>query len=130
MARPRWIQAWRSLGLEFWLVLPLLGLGLWLSSGILTDHMLTRFDKTSIYLEGDRQPPQQPPKLKAITVVIHLHHQTSTVTVETANSALTQLVYQFPTTDPTQIEVAISQSLGLPRDRIRDLVRYQPVPAK
>ena len=126
MTRLRWTQVWHSLGLEFWLVLPLLGLGFWLSSGLLTDRMLARSNRTTVYLQGDRQPQQQPPRtVKSITVIIKARQNLSTITIETANSALKQLRFEFPTTEPAQIEAAISRELGLPRDRVRSLVRYR-----
>ncbi|HEY9883537.1 MAG TPA: hypothetical protein V6C98_07990 [Thermosynechococcaceae cyanobacterium] len=126
MTRLRWTQVWHSLGLEFWLVLPLLGLGFWLSSGLLTDRMLARSNRTTVYLQGDRQPQQQPPRtVESITVIIKARQNLSTITIETANSALKQLRFEFPTTEPAQIEAAISRELGLPRDRVRSLVRYR-----
>lgn len=127
MTRLRWTQVWHSLGLEFWLVLPLLGLGFWLSSGLLTDRMLARSNRTTVYLQGDRQPQQQPPRtVESITVIIKPQQNLSTITIETANSALKQLRFEFPTTEPAQIEAAISRELGLPRDRVRSLMRYRP----
>ncbi|MBD2035475.1 hypothetical protein H6F76_10625 [Leptolyngbya sp. FACHB-321] len=126
MTRLRWTQVWHSLGLEFWLALPLLGLGFWLSSGLLTDRMLVRSNRTTVYLQGDRQQQQQPPRtVESITVIIKPQQSLSTITIETANSALKQLRFEFPTTEPAQIEAAISRELGLPRDRVRSLVRYR-----
>ena len=126
MTRLRWTQVWHSLGLEFWLVLPLLGLGFWLSSGLLTDRMLARSNRTTVYLQGDRQPQQQPPRtVESINVIIKARQNLSTITIETANSALKQLRFEFPTTEPERIEAAISRELGLPRDRVRSLMRYR-----
>ena len=126
MTRLRWNQVWHSLGLEFWLVLPLLGLGFWLSSGLLTDRMLARSNRTTVYLQGDRQPQQQPPRtVESINVIIKPQQNLSTINIETANSALKQLRFEFPTTEPAQIEAAISRELGLPHDRVRSLVRYR-----
>lgn len=126
MARLRWTQVLRSLGLEFWLLLPLLGLGFWFVGGLLTDRMLTHPNESTLYIEGDRQPSKQLPRtVQSIIVVVHPQQGSSTVTVKTANSALTTLRFEFPTTDPQQIEAAMSHELGLPRDRIQALVQYQ-----
>lgn len=124
MTRFRSMQIWQSLGLEFWLLLPLLGLGFWLSSGLLTDRMLARSDRAPIALQGDRQSKQPPRTVQSITVVI-TRQGFATVNIETANSALKQLVFEFPTTEPAEIEAALSRELGLPRDRIRALVHYR-----
>ncbi|XHX79595.1 MAG: hypothetical protein RBJ76_06670 [Stenomitos frigidus ULC029] len=126
MTRLRWTQVWHSLGLEFWLVLPLLGLGFWLSSGLLTDRMLARSNRTTVYLQGDRQSSKQLPRtVESITVIVKAQQNLSIVTIETANSALKQLKFEFPTTEPAQIEATISRELGLPRDRVRSLVHYR-----
>jgi hypothetical protein len=45
--------------------------------------------------------------------------------VKTVNSALTTLLFEFPTTERDHIEAAISHELGLPRDRVQALVQYQ-----
>jgi hypothetical protein len=63
--------------------------------------------------------------VESITVIIKARQNLSTITIETANSALKQLRFEFPTTEPAQIEAAISRELGLPRDRVRSLVRYR-----
>ena len=125
MTRWRWTQVLQSLGLEFWLLLPLLGLGFWLTSGMLTDRILARSNKVTLYLEGDRQPKQPPRTIQSITVLLHPRQSYATVKIQTANSALKTLTFEFPTLDPAQIEAALSRELGLPRDRVRVLVRYQ-----
>ncbi len=126
MTRWRWTQELRSLGVAFWLLLPLLGIGFWFGSGILTDRMLSRSSKPTLGLVGDRQLKKQPPKtVQSIIVAIDQRQGVSNVKIETANSALKELTFEFPTTEPAQIEAAISQELGLPSDRIRQLTRYQ-----
>ncbi|XGV95790.1 MAG: hypothetical protein ACAF41_23990 [Leptolyngbya sp. BL-A-14] len=129
MARLRWIQALQSLGLEFWLLLPLLGLGFWVTSGGLTDRMLSRSSETTLYIESVRHPNRQAlSTVQAIIVVIHPRQGASTVMVKTANSALKTLLFEFPTIDPERIEAAISHELGLPHDRIHALMQYQTEP--
>jgi hypothetical protein len=124
MFRLQSLSPLQSLGVEFWLLLPLLGLGFWLISGALTDQMLVRSNKVALYLEGDHQPKPRSRTVQSITAVIHTRQGRSTVTIQTANSALTTLTFEFPTTKPEQIEAALSQELGLPRDRVRALLRY------
>ncbi|MBW4694334.1 MAG: hypothetical protein KME27_21525 [Lyngbya sp. HA4199-MV5] len=126
MTRLRWTQVLRSLGLEFWLLLPLLGLGFWFMSGAFTDRVLSRSNETTLYIESARKANKQPPRtIQSITVVTHPQQRTSTVIVKTANSALTTLLFEFPTVERDQIEAAISHELGLPNDRIQALVQYQ-----
>ncbi|MBW4471910.1 MAG: hypothetical protein KME45_16110 [Stenomitos rutilans HA7619-LM2] len=126
MARLRWKHVLHSLGLEFWLLLPLLGLGFWFTSGALTDRVLHRSNETTLYIEGVRKSSKQPPRtIQSIIIVTHPQQRTSTVMVKTVNSALTTLLFEFPTTERDHIEAAISHELGLPRDRVQALVQYQ-----
>ena len=61
----------------------------------------------------------------AIKVEINYAQGISKVRVNTANSALKQLEFEFYVTDVNQIETAISRELGLPLEQIRLLVHYQ-----
>ena len=126
MIRPRWLQALRSLGLEFWLPLPLLGLVFWVGSGLVTEQMLSRSYKTKDRLQTNTRLKRQPAKtVLSIEVEIKKHQGFSKVNVKTANSALKELEFEFPVTEFSQIEAAIGQELGLSRDRVRKLVHYQ-----
>lgn len=62
MFRPRWLQSIRSLGLEFWLPLPLLGLFFWVGGGLLTDRMLSRSYNIKSQFQLDMQRKAEPPK--------------------------------------------------------------------
>ena len=126
MIRPRWLQALRSLGLEFWLPLPLLGLVFWVGSGLVTEQMLSRSYNTKDRLQTNTRLKRQPAKtVLSIEVEIKKHQGFSKVNVKTANSALKELEFEFPVTEFSQIEAAIGQELGLSRDRVRRLVHYQ-----
>jgi len=62
MSGPQLLQTLYSLGLEFWLPLPLLGLAFWWGGGLLTDRMLSRSYDPMIQLQADTQMEGQPPK--------------------------------------------------------------------
>lgn len=126
MFRFRWLQVLHALGVEFWLLLPLLGLGFWFSSGLLTDRILDRFYKTENYLQIDnKQDRQSVKRIRAITVFINEENETSIVNVRIGNDVLQSLKFEFPLTAPEQLEAAISRELGLPRDQVRELVVYR-----
>jgi hypothetical protein len=126
MFRFRWLQVLHALGVEFWLLLPLLGLGFWFSSGVLTDRILNRFYKTENYLQIDnKQDRQSVKRIRAITVFINEDNRTSTVNVRIGNDVLQSLKFEFPFTAPEQLEDAISRELGLPHDQVRELVVYR-----
>ena len=42
MRHSRWLRSIKSLGLELWLPLPLLGVLFWVGGGLLTDYLLSR----------------------------------------------------------------------------------------
>ncbi len=131
MLRTRSFQILRALGLQFWLPLPLLGLAFWVGSGFLTDRLLSRSFTTDKYLRADIQQAYKPPKIVlSIKAEINNYQGFSTVTVNTANSALKELKFKFPFTNLNLVETAISQELGLPREDVRKLTRYQIIEKK
>lgn len=126
MYRSRWLQALKSLGLEFWLPLPLLGIAFWIGGGLVTDRILSRSYDTTSVLQANTQLKGQPGKVVLlIKVDIKYSQGLSKVKVRTANSALKQLEFEFPVTKVSQIEAAISRELGLSPELVRKLVRYQ-----
>jgi len=126
MLRPQWLQGLYSLGLEFWLPLPLLGLVFWVGGGLVTQQMLSRSYNPKAYLQADMQLQRQRSRtVVLIKVEIRKERGFSKVKVKTANSALKELEFEFPVTELSQIEAAIGQELGLSTDHVRKLVRYQ-----
>lgn len=51
----------------------------------------------------------------------------SRVNVRTTHSKLKRLEYEFSTTQPAQIELGISQELGLPLEKVRAAIKYRVV---
>lgn len=116
-------QVLRSLGFVFWLSLPLIGLVFWLGSGFVGDRILSRTHTTKKYLLADTQSTRQIVKsIVAIKVEIFPKKGISQVNVKTNNSVLKTIVFEFPVTDIKQLEAALSQELGLPRDRVNELI--------
>ncbi|MEH2355451.1 hypothetical protein [Nostoc sp.] len=116
-------QVLRSLGFVFWLSLPLIGLVFWLGSGFVGDRILSHSNLTKKYLLADTQSARQiMKKIVAIKVEILPEKGVSRVNVKTNNSVLTRIVFEFPITDTNQLEAALSQELGLPRDRVKELI--------
>ncbi|MBD1928259.1 hypothetical protein H6F74_18685 [Trichocoleus sp. FACHB-90] len=126
MSSPRWLQKLHSLGLEFWLPLPLLGIAFWVGGGILTDKVLSRPYGTVDKLQADTQLEVQ---LSVTVLVIKADIKKSEgftrVQVKTTDSALKKLEFEFPVTDLSGVETKISQELKLSREDVRKLVRYQ-----
>ena len=126
MLRSRWLQALHSLGLEFWLPLPLLGLCFWVGGGLMTDQILSRFYSTANHFQANQEMEVQRSKtVISITVEIYRVQGFSRVKVKTANSALKELEYEFPVVSISQIEAAIGQELGLSPVYVKKLARYR-----
>ncbi|MFW9261105.1 hypothetical protein A4S05_18300 [Nostoc sp. KVJ20] len=123
MQQLQFFQALRSLGFVFWLSLPLIGLVFWLGSSFVGDRILSRSNITKKYLLADTQSARQIMKrIVAIKVEVFPEKGISRVNVKTNNSVLTRIVFEFPITDISQLETALSQELGLPRDRVKELI--------
>lgn len=125
MLRPRWLQGLYSLGLEFWLPLPLLGLVFWVGGGLVTQQMLSHSYNPKAYLQADMQLQGRSRTVVLIKVEIKKERGFSKVKVKTANSALKELEFEFPVTEFSQIEAAIGQELGLSAAYISKIIHYQ-----
>ncbi|MCF2150097.1 hypothetical protein IQ276_027420 [Desmonostoc muscorum LEGE 12446] len=116
-------QVLRSLGFVFWLSLPLIGLVFWLGSGFIGDRILSHSRVTKKYLLADTQSARQMMKrVVAIEVQMIPQQGISRVNVKTSSSVLKTIVFEFPVTDMSQLQATLSQELGLPRDRVKELV--------
>lgn len=126
MHQSRWLKTLKSLGLEFWIALPLLGIAFWVGGGLVTDQILSRSYESKEQLQANTKLKGKSAKVVlAIKVEINYAQGISKVRVNTANSALKQLEFEFYVTDVNQIETAISRELGLPLEQIRLLGHYQ-----
>lgn len=126
MSSPRWLQALNSLWLEFWLPLPLLGISFWLGGSWLTNQVLSRPYTTVNTLQANVQPEVQ---VSFVVLFIKAKVEKSEgltfVEVRTADSALKALEFEFPVTELYQVEASIAQELGLSREDVRKIARYQ-----
>lgn len=124
MLQSRWFQILRSLGLEFWFPLPLLGLAFWLGCGFVMDGVLNRSHQTMRYLKVDAQLAKQPNRtVLSIKPQINKRQGISRVKVQTDSPVLKELEFEFVVTDLIGLEVAISQELGLPVEDVRRLMQ-------
>jgi hypothetical protein len=125
MRRPQWLQFLASLGLEFWLPLPLLGLILWGTSGWIAERNLSRSSPTIRELQipqNDRSPAEQ---VLSIKVTIDRNKGISQVRVKQATSVYQTQKFVVSTTQLDRVEAVIGEKLGLSADRVRQIVRYQ-----
>lgn len=126
MPSSRWLQTLRPLLLEFWLPLPLLGIIFWLGGNFVNSQVLSRSYSTVTKLKADTQQQVQ---LSVTVLVIQAQigriEGITKVAVKTADPELKKLEFEFPVTQVSQVEALIAQKLGLSREDIKKLVRYQ-----
>lgn len=126
MSLPRWLQSLRPLWLEFWLPLPLLGIIFWFGGNVVTSQVLSRPYTTVSKLQADTQPEVQLSlTVLVIKAEIEKNEGLTSVEVKTADPELTRLKFEFLVTEFSQVEEAIAQKLGLSREEVKKLVRYQ-----
>lgn len=124
MLRSRWFQFLSSLGLEFWLPLPLLGLGFWLLNGLIAEQILSRSDDSrhKISVDTTEEVLFTENKIRSIQLKIKEQQGISKVKVKLAYSALKEVELEFPKTEQAQVEVAIAKELGLTVQQVRTLL--------
>ena len=126
MLSSRWLQTLRPLLLEFWLPLPLLGIIFWLGGNFVNSQVLSRSYSTVTKLKADtQQQVQLPVTVLVIQAQIERSEGITKVAVKTADPELKKLEFEFPVTQVSQVETLIAQKLGLSREDVRKLVRYQ-----
>jgi hypothetical protein len=126
MSLPRWLQSLRPLWLEFWLPLPLLGIIFWFGGNVVTSQVLSRPYSTVNKLQADtQQEVQLTVTVLVIKAEIEKNEGLTSVEVKTADPELTRLKFEFPVTEVSQVEAMIAQKLGLSREDVKKLVRYQ-----
>ncbi len=125
MRRIKWWQFLRSLGLEFWLALPLLGLAFWLVSGLVTKHIFQLSNQSVESFKITPAPAQPSTKILFIKVTVDRERNISQVKVKQATQVYQKQEFELATTELERVETAISQKLGLPPEKVRQLLRYQ-----
>ncbi|MCG6133858.1 MAG: hypothetical protein MET45_04225 [Nostoc sp. LLA-1] len=115
-----------SLGLEFWLPLPLIGISIWLGGKSVANQMLSYAYDTSVYLEANNQVIVQL-SITVLAIEAEIKQQTgfTKVSIKTADSAIKTLEIELPTIDIAALEIGIAQELGLDVTTVKRLTRYQ-----
>lgn len=92
----------------------------------MTAQVLSRPYDTKEKLEADTQlEVRVAANVATIKALINRAEGITQVEVQTSDSTLRKLEFEFPVTEPNQLEATIAQELGLSRADVRKLVRYQ-----
>lgn len=127
MFKPKLLKKLRATLFELWLPIPLLAFGCWGLSGIVMYAVLNRDSLAPRYLQLESQPkPLQVtvPYIvapRAIFVKVDKNRGISQVKVQTKDSPMTEIIFEFYTTDTLQLEAEISKALGMSKEEIRKL---------
>ncbi|NJQ98373.1 MAG: hypothetical protein HC784_13815, partial [Hydrococcus sp. CSU_1_8] len=97
MRQPQWFQFLGSLGLEFWLPLPLLGLGFWAMSGWVADRDLSRPSQNVRELEISQPARSSSDQILTIKVTIDRKHKASLVEVKQATNIFQKRKFELST---------------------------------
>lgn len=126
--RNHWLQA---IGSKFWLPLPLMTLLLWFGCSAAADQVLSRPRDAKDKLQADAQLDiRMSVDVMRIEAMIDRSDpsvQMARVEVQTAESILKKLEFEFPITDIAEVEGAIAQTLELSQSEVRGLIRYEIV---
>ncbi|MGB6299659.1 MAG: hypothetical protein WBF90_26265 [Rivularia sp. (in: cyanobacteria)] len=125
---PQWLKFLKSLGIEFWLPLPLLGLSFWFVGGWLTENTLNRMrNDDAVNLQATQ--PDSDYGIVSIKVEIYPAKGFSLVTVKKAISKRTitdtKSEIYLDKTDILSVEAEISNQLGMSREKVRKIMRYR-----
>lgn len=77
-------------------------------------------------LQADRQLDRRlPVTILTINAEIDRSLGVTTIFVNTSDSTLKKLEYEFPVTQTSQVEAGIAQELGMPVENVRKLISYR-----
>jgi hypothetical protein len=131
MPLSRWLQKASSLNLDFWLLLPLLGFTFWIGGELISNQVLSRPYGVVAQLEAEQSTKIELSfTVQVIQVLIDQNRGLTQVEVKTNDSELKRLKFEFPITKFEQVEKKIGKELGLSKQDVQRLARYQIKNAK
>ncbi|MGL5881610.1 MAG: hypothetical protein ACRC2V_28105 [Xenococcaceae cyanobacterium] len=124
MRRFQWLRFLGSLGVEFWLPLPLIGLVFWLIIQFITAQNLGLSDYSDRKLEVNQNQPSPSGQILSIKVKVDRQSNSSQVKVKQTTSVIQQQEFKIPTTELARLEMAIAKKLDLSVEQVRELIYY------
>ncbi|MBD3887494.1 hypothetical protein IFO70_38740 [Phormidium tenue FACHB-886] len=127
MTKFRWLTRFSQFGLESWLSLPLVAVGIWAGSQWLNSQVLSETYTTTTQLDAEQQ---QQVSLDLTLTILSIYAEVNRgggvteVTIQTGGSDLKELQFEYPVTEFADVERAIAREFNLSSDEIRTLIRY------
>lgn len=126
MALPRFQPLLHRAAWEFWLPLPLVAALFWTTGNFIAVQVLSRPYNSVNKLQADRQLNRRlPVTILSINAEIDRSLGITTIFVNTSDSTLKKLEYEFPVTQTSQVEAAIAQELAMSIENVRKLISYR-----
>jgi predicted transcriptional regulator len=131
MPLSRWLKKASSLNLDFWLLLPILAFAFWIGGELISNQVLSRPYGIVAELKAEQSTKIELSfTVEVIQVLIDQNRGLTQVEVKTNDSELKTLKFEFFITEFEQVERKIAQELGLSRENVQKLSRYQIKNAK
>lgn len=124
MHRFQWLRFLGSLGIEFWLPLPLVGLVFWLIIQFITAQNLHLSNYSDRKLEVNQNQPSPSGQILSIKVKVDRQSNSSQIQVQQATSVIQKQEFKIPITKSDQLEIAIAKKLNLSVEQVRELIYY------
>lgn len=112
----------------YWLLLPLIGLVLWLVTAWGTNWVLDNATLSVTQLQTDLYPKtrfERSLTIASISARIDLSDNLAEVTFSTTDLPLTELEFKLPLVEPAALETALSEVLNISPAAIQSLIQYQ-----
>jgi hypothetical protein len=124
MRRFQWLRFLGSLGVEFWLPLPLIGLFFWLIIQFITAQNLRLSNYSDRKLEVNQNQPSPSGQILSIKVIVDRPSNSSQVQVQQTTSIIQKQEFKIPITELARLEIAIAKKLNLSVEQVRELIYY------
>jgi hypothetical protein len=124
MRRFQWLRFLGSLGIEFWLPLPLIGLFFWLIIQFITAQNLRLSSYSDRKLEVNQNQASPSGQILSIKVRVDRQSNSSQVQVKQTNSVIQKQEFKIPITESAPLEMAIAKKLNLSVEQVRELIYY------
>lgn len=127
MAQPYFNRFWYLLKKAYWVLLPLIGLGIWITTAWMTDWVLSHAPLPTTQLQTDLYPTTQFERTLTVTSIdarIDRSEDVTEVTFTIADSLLKRLEFKLPLVDPAALETALAKELKTTSAAIQSLIQY------
>jgi CYTH domain-containing protein len=125
MRRFQWLRFLGSLGVEFWLPLPVIGLVFWLIIQFITAQNLRLSNYSDRQLEVNQNQSSPTGQILSIKVRVDRQSNASQVKIQQTTSVIQKQEFKIPITESERLEIAIAKKLNLSVEQVRELIYYQ-----